>query len=183
MALKLSSGKPRARRVEIGGDVALMLRPATYPESIEAAERMLPLIAGLRDGSDAAVALAGLLGDEFAGAVWGDAALNAAAHKLALIELVVLCCEGIEGQLVGEDDKPIAMTLGEGEAIDKATAALLLRDPMIGRVLRAVIEGPLHEAIAEKKGSAPSPGGAAARQAIATDAAQAGPTVPPAGAD
>jgi hypothetical protein len=176
MALRLNAGKPKARRVEIGGGVALLLRAATYGEAMEAAERIQPLIVGLRDGSDAAIELGDLLGEEFAGAVWSEAALNAAAHKLALVELIVLCCEGIEGELIGTDDVPI-------DKIDSAIAALLVRDSVISRSLRAVIEGPLHEVLAEKKESGPSPNGVAARPDTAPDAGSPAPRAPAAGAE
>jgi len=84
------------------------------------------VIIALREGSAAAVELAALLGDEFTGAALDDAQLAGAAEKLAMMDLLKLCCERVEGDLLGDDDVPIT-------EIDDAIAALLLRD----RSLRA----------------------------------------------
>jgi hypothetical protein len=185
MAIKLTRGRPKARCVEIdaGSDVepirkpvALWLRPATYPESIEAAERISPMIVALREGSDAAAEIASLLGEEFAGVVVEPAKLAAAAQKLALMELVALCCERVEGELLDDQDRPI------GE-VDAAIAGLLVRDPVIARKLRDVIEGPLYEVLAEKNGLAASPSGGAAARTIAPNVEQPALPAPAAGAD
>lgn len=170
MALKLTKGKPTSRAVDLDGCVTLWLRPATYPESIEAAERIAPQIVALREGSAAAAELAPLLGEEFTQARLDDAALGAAAHRLALIELMVLCSDRIDGTLLGDDDQPIT-------SVDQAIAALILRDGVLARRVREVIEGPLYEVIAEKNGSAASPDGAAAIPDTAPDAVKPAPLV------
>ena len=128
---------------------------------------------GLVAGSEAATALAEMLGEDFnLAALDDDARIVAAGSRLAEVYLVLACQDGWSG-IAAEDGTPIA-------APDAATVALLLNDPRCRQAVLAVVNSTLHEAQAEKNGSAASPAGGAVIPAGAANAAPAAMPAPPA---
>lgn len=162
--LDLTRGRPVAVPVALGGGAVAFVRPATAFEVERAAAFVRIHLAGLIAAEDAAALAAQALGEEFAGADFADPQWQAAAaDRLALLELATLCLESWTG--VGVD----------GAAVEPSREAigLLLRDPVISRLVRAAIEVGVHRERDEGNGSPVSPPGAG--EAEATTAPNADP--------
>jgi hypothetical protein len=167
--LKLSKGRPKAIPIMLGGGAVAFVRPATSFEYDLAIAGMATISAGLIRGEEAAVHATNILGEEFTGAdfttkVW----IEAAAQRIVLLELALLCTESWDG-VVDDSDAPIPVPT-------KETLALLLRDNETAMRFNATIKSKVHEEIAEGNASAASPNGAAA--AAFNSAPTAVPSVP-----
>ncbi len=179
MFLRLRKSKPLARRVVLGAndrdrdgneiaDTApwIMVRPATQFEVDRVAALVGIQLAGLIAGSEAASALAGILGDDFAvDGLQDRAKLQAASARLSEINLVMACQEGW-GRMQTQDGATIA-------APDEASIALLLNEPEIRARVLAVVNARIHEETAEGNGLPASPDGEAGAPATAPNAAPA----------
>lgn len=158
MALQLCGVKREAAPVMLGSGAAIMIRPATAFEVSQARETVTRLMIGLIAGEDAAAACSAALGEEFAGANFADPAWrDAAASRLALLELTWLCQAGWSG-VVDQDGAEI-------EQPTREHIALLLRDAVIAARIDQAVQAPIHREYAEGNGSAASPSGAAAKAA------------------
>src|SRR5262245_45663139 len=107
--LKLSRGKPATTKVPLGGGAFLRVRSATSFEVERAAASTAILLAGLKESQQAAQAAAAALGEEFEQADFTQEDwMRAAAEQLSLLELLVLCQEGGEGEPILDDqDNPV----------------------------------------------------------------------------
>ena len=130
------------------------MRPATVMEVERASADVVSLIQGLVIGAEAAMTASVVLGEEFRNADFTNAGWRvAAAKRLALLKLALLCCKSWSG--VGDEN-------GDPLPLNEQNLALLLRDPRIANAVSAAIEAPVHAEVAEKNGSAASLNGAAA---------------------
>ena len=163
--LVLRKGPPPATIVQLGSGASARVRPATSFEVDRASYEVSHLLVGLMAGEEAAAAAALALGEEFREADFTDAGWRAAAaQRLSLLKLAVLCCEAWDG--IGDED-------GNPLPLSEASLALLLRNPQMARRFSEAIESAVNVEFKEKNVSAASPNGAAAA---------AGPTAPNAGA-
>ncbi|MGE0038067.1 MAG: hypothetical protein AB7S93_20805 [Xanthobacteraceae bacterium] len=179
MFLRLRKSKPVARRVVLGAndrdpdgneipDTApwIVVRPATQFEVDRVAALVGIQLAGLVAGSEAASALAGILGDDFVVDGLADQPkLQAASARLSEINLVMACQDGW-GRIQTEDGSAIA-------APDEASIALLLNEPEIRARVLAVVNARIHEETAEGNVLPASPDGEAGAPATAPSAAPA----------
>lgn len=153
MALKIRKGRPSASAVLLPGGAVVFVRPATSFEVDRAGNAAARMLAGLVEGQNAAATALNLLGDEFREADFTTRSwLDAAAQRIALLELATLCVERWEG-IVGDDDRPI-------EKPNQETLALLLRDSECARRISNAVNARVHQEIAEGNASAASPDGA-----------------------
>lgn len=152
--LTLRKGLPAAVTVPLPGGAAILVRPATAFEIDMAMAGVARMLTGLIEGSEAAAAVITIIGGEFtepefASKAWRDAA----AQRLALLELATMCTERLIG--VADDNGPI-----EGRP-DKAQLAMLLRDNECAKRINQAISARVHDESAEGEGLPVSPNGAA----------------------
>lgn len=168
--LKVRKGRPEPTAVPLGGGAVAFVRAATAFEVDLAIAGTTKITAGLIEGEEAAALATDLLGEEFAGADFTTRTwIEAAAQRVALLELSMLCTSRWEG-IVDENDAPVA-------APTKEIMALLLRDNDIAARFNAAIRAKVHEEIAEGNASAASlSGGAAAASSSAPTATRSEPT-------
>lgn len=151
--LILRTGALPAARLDLGSGATARVRPATDFEVSRASFEVSQLIAGLMIGEEAAAAAALALGEEFRSADFTDAGWrSAAAQRLSLLKLAVLCTESWEG--IGDED-------GAPLELSEPALALLLRDANVARKFGAAIEAAVHQEYKEKNASAASPNGGA----------------------
>ncbi len=163
--LKLRRGKPAYVPVALGGGALIRVRPATQTDVENASARAQRDLMGLVAGSEAALPLAEILGDDFNLSALEDTdRVVAAGSRLAELYIVLACQDGWSG-IGTEDGVPI-------DKPDPATLAMLLADPVRHSRIMGVVNSAVHEELEEKNGSAASLNGAAAIQT----------GVPPAGA-
>lgn len=144
---------PQPVAVPLGGDAVAMVRPASalqYDLAWASARRRL---AGLVESQDAAADVLRALGENFAGADFTTAEfVEAAAQRLALLELAVTCVESWTGVA---DAERVAI-----ETPMREWLALLLRDVGIAQRINAAVNAQVHLEAIEKKESGTSPNGA-----------------------
>lgn len=172
--LLLRKGRPKAQRVPLGaaGTAWIEVRPATRFEMEEAGAQVARRLAGLIAGSEAAVALAGILGDEFdVDGLDQPNKLAAASSRLTDIYLTLACQSGWYG--VGSEETGEA--LGEPDA---ASIAQLLNDPVTRQKVMAVINSSVHREVTEGNGLPASPTGGAGNQPTAANAARPASAAP-----
>lgn len=165
--IKLTKGRPAASAVPLQGGAVVFVRPATAFEADIAGVGAAKIMAGLVEGREAAAAALDILGDEFRETDFTSRPwIEAAAQRIALIELAALCCESWEG-VADETGAPLT-----GHP-SKEHLALLLRDTECGRRISGAIYARVHDEVAEGNGLAASPDGAAkAAEPTATNAAE-----------
>lgn len=152
--LNLRTGPLPAKKILLGGNASIDIRPATAFEVARAHAAVTRVVAGLLTAGDAAEQAAAALGDDFRGADFTKPEwVQAATEKLVLLELTVLCADAWSGVCV--DDQPIAEP-------SRALLALLLRDAVIAERIAAALQRAVHAEISEGNGSAASPRGGAA---------------------
>jgi hypothetical protein len=175
--LILRKGRPEAAAVPLPGGAIIHVRPATAFEVDLAAAGAGRMLAALVDGQDAAAAALEILGDEFRHADFTTKAwLEAAAQRLALLELATACCQRWEG--IADETGALI------ERPERQHLALLLRDTECARRISEAIRTRVHDEVAEGNASAASPNGAAkAAEAIAPNAAAMTAPAPTDGAD
>ena len=149
---------PPAVDVALGQGASVRVRPATVMETERALAEAGLLAQGLLAGAEAAMTATAALGEEFRDADFTNMSwLIAASKRIALLKLAMQCCDSWSG-IGDEDSNPLPL--------DEQSMALLLRDPTIASKISRAIEAPVHAEIAEKKGSAASPNGAAVEAAL-----------------
>jgi hypothetical protein len=166
----LRLGKPKLRRVDLGGSAWIEARPATQFDLDQVHGDVSRALAGIVAGSEAADFLAGVLGEDFnVDALKDRDRLLAASIRLSEIYLVMACQSGWSG-IVTED----------GQLLDvpqPASVALLLSDPAVRTRVMAVVNARIHVEQAEGNVWPASPNG----EAGAPDTAPpAGPVTSPA---
>lgn len=171
-----------ATRVPLGKDAWIDVRPATQFEVEEAFAKVKNSMAGIADGSAAAIVLASILGDDFnVGDLAVKTKFDTASDRLAEIYVVLSCQSGWAG--VGDEEGNVFA------APDAATIALLLNDSMIRQRIMKVVNAGVHLETAEgnglpasQSGGAGTPDGAPGAGPMATpvqtgDVSQAKPTL------
>ena len=169
--LKLSKGRPAATAIPLPyAGAVIFIRPATAFEVDIAAANAARVLAGLVEGEGAAALALDVLGDEFRRADFTTRGwIDAAAQRVALLELATLCSESWAG-IVDGDGKPV-------QTPTRDYLALLLRDGECARRVAAAIHAKVHDEVAEGNASAASLNGAAGA-AEATAPSAAGMAVP-----
>lgn len=144
--------------VPLPGGAVIFVRPATSFEVDIAAANAARTLTGLIEGQEAAAVALDVLGDEFRQADFTTRSwLDAAAQRVALLELATFCAEKWDG-VADEDGKPI-------EHPTREYLALLLRDSECALRIAAAIRARVHDEISEGNALAASPSGAAAADA------------------
>jgi hypothetical protein len=167
--LRLS--KPKKRRVELGGEAWIMVRPATQFDVEKVQAEVSRALAGIAAGSEAADFLAGVLGEDLeVNGLKDRTRLIAAATRLSEIYLVMECQSGWAG-IVTEDGAVL-------EAPEPASVALLLSDPVTRAKVMAVVNARIHVEQAEGNGLPASPNGGAGAPATVPSAAGAASPAP-----
>lgn len=153
--LQLREGNPEPVTVKLAGDAWAKVRPAMAFERDLAVGRTGKLLAGLIQSADAASLAADLLGAEFVTADFTEPGwLDAAAHRIVLIDLATTCVTEWGG-IVDQSGTPI-------EKPTRATLALLLRSAPTAHAIEDAMQREVNAEIAEKNGLAASPNGEAA---------------------
>jgi hypothetical protein len=143
--LEIRKDRPAAAPVLLGSGAVIRIRPATSFEVSQAQASATRLLIGLRAGHDAARTAAAAFGEEFEGADFDKPEwFDAAAQRIAALELVMLCHDGWSGIC---DDAGQEIT-----EVSRELVALLLRDPTIAHRIARAIEAPVHEERAEGNG-------------------------------
>lgn len=172
--LVLKKGQPEFTPVPLGGGGVIHLRAATAFDVDVALAEAHQVAAGLVAGEDAAERAAAFLGEAFHGADFTRKPwIEAAAQRIALIELATLCNNGWRGVALESEGGALV----EVPAPTKETLALLLRDVEVSNRFRAVIYSKVNLELAEGNGLPVSPSGGAGTDG--NSAGDAGPSAPP----
>jgi hypothetical protein len=151
--LKLRKGRPEPIPVPLGGGAIASVRPATSFEVDLAIAGAGKLLFGLVQSQESASLAAEVLGEEFASADFTSKEwLDAAAQRIALLELANLCVESWTGVVDGDDnviEKPSRQTL-----------ALVLRSNEAAMRIRAAIQSSVNVETSEGNALGASPNGA-----------------------
>lgn len=169
--LIVQSGPPAPIPVPLGGGAIWKVRPATSFEVTLATAAAQRVGAGLAVGEDAVETAATLLGDEFRG---GDFTkkdwVAALVDRLVLAELALICSSEWAG-IVDRDKVPLEL--------DRASVAMVLRDPRISQLVSAAINSVVHIEVADEKKFEASPDGGAETDAATVQIADGpGPAAP-----